>query len=267
MLNRVIPVVLVLAAAPCLAQQELYRQNPVNSVGGLAAQDARNPGGLGWFAETADNFPALAGTTVTSIEFWGGYARDLPGPTQGFMIRFYQDNGGSVGPLLLDQDVFAFTEVEYYQLISGGNILRGYHYTLDLDTPLAIPADGQYWMSVTAILDFGGSAPDSVQWGWVAANAGVNPPPANQWFFSPGNFQPQSNDVAFVIKGTVGGSTCDPDVNQDGAADQGDVDYLINVIAGGDNPNNANADFNNDGAADQGDVDALINVIAGGQCP
>ncbi|MBI1191271.1 MAG: hypothetical protein GC200_11395 [Tepidisphaera sp.] len=60
---------------------------------------------------------------------------------------------------------------------------------------------------------------------------------------------------------------CDPDVNQDGVADQGDVDYLINVIAGGENPNNANADFNNDGVADQGDVDALINVIAGGACP
>ncbi|MBI1191272.1 MAG: hypothetical protein GC200_11400 [Tepidisphaera sp.] len=66
---------------------------------------------------------------------------------------------------------------------------------------------------------------------------------------------------------TVTGPTCDPDVNQDGVADQGDVDYLINVIAGGENPNNANADFNNDGVADQGDVDALINVIAGGACP
>jgi len=60
---------------------------------------------------------------------------------------------------------------------------------------------------------------------------------------------------------------CDPDINQDGAADQGDVDYLINVIAGGENPNNATPDFNNDGASDQGDIDALINVVAGGQCP
>lgn len=66
---------------------------------------------------------------------------------------------------------------------------------------------------------------------------------------------------------TVQGSTCDADVNQDGVTDQGDVDYLVNVIAGGENPNNANADFNNDGVADQGDVDALINVIAGGACP
>ncbi|MBI1191052.1 MAG: hypothetical protein GC200_10280 [Tepidisphaera sp.] len=60
---------------------------------------------------------------------------------------------------------------------------------------------------------------------------------------------------------------CNPDINDDGVADQGDVDYLINVIAGGGNPNNADPDFNNDGVGDQGDVDALINVIAGGACP
>ncbi|MBI1189420.1 MAG: hypothetical protein GC200_01890 [Tepidisphaera sp.] len=60
---------------------------------------------------------------------------------------------------------------------------------------------------------------------------------------------------------------CDPDVNQDGVADQGDVDYLINVIAGGENPSGIDPDFNQDGVADQGDVDAIINVVAGGQCP
>ncbi|MFA6045192.1 MAG: hypothetical protein WC718_09420 [Phycisphaerales bacterium] len=60
---------------------------------------------------------------------------------------------------------------------------------------------------------------------------------------------------------------CDPDVNQDGNADQGDIDYLINVIAGGDNPSSIDPDFNHDGNPDQGDVDSLINVVAGGMCP
>jgi hypothetical protein len=63
------------------------------------------------------------------------------------------------------------------------------------------------------------------------------------------------------------GVTCDADVNSDGNADQGDIDYLINVIAGGDNPTLADPDFNHDGNADQGDVDSLINVVAGGECP
>ncbi|MFA6044263.1 MAG: hypothetical protein WC718_04715 [Phycisphaerales bacterium] len=60
---------------------------------------------------------------------------------------------------------------------------------------------------------------------------------------------------------------CDPDLNQDGNPDQGDIDYLINVVAGGDNPTGIDPDFNRDGNIDQGDVDSLINVVAGGDCP
>ncbi|MFA6043432.1 MAG: DNRLRE domain-containing protein [Phycisphaerales bacterium] len=60
---------------------------------------------------------------------------------------------------------------------------------------------------------------------------------------------------------------CDPDLNQDGNADQGDVDYLVNVVAGGPNDTGIDPDFNIDGNVDQGDIDALINVIAGGECP
>ncbi|MFA6045349.1 MAG: hypothetical protein WC718_10225 [Phycisphaerales bacterium] len=61
--------------------------------------------------------------------------------------------------------------------------------------------------------------------------------------------------------------TCDPDVNQDGNADQGDVDYLINVVAGGENSTMIDPDFNQDGNVDQGDIDSLLNVVAGGECP
>lgn len=60
---------------------------------------------------------------------------------------------------------------------------------------------------------------------------------------------------------------CDPDVNQDGNTDQGDIDYLINVVAGGENTTGIDPDFNRDGNSDQGDVDALLNVVAGGACP
>ena len=70
---------------------------------------------------------------------------------------------------------------------------------------------------------------------------------------------------SFTDSGCV--AVCDPDLNQDGNADQGDVDYIINVIAGGDNPTGIDPDFNRDGNSDQGDIDALVNVIAGGACP
>ncbi len=69
------------------------------------------------------------------------------------------------------------------------------------------------------------------------------------------------------VRWTPVAPVCDPDLNQDGNADQGDVDYLINVIAGGANTTGIDPDFNQDGNSDQGDIDALVNVIAGGACP
>jgi uncharacterized membrane protein len=60
---------------------------------------------------------------------------------------------------------------------------------------------------------------------------------------------------------------CDPDMNQDGNADQDDVAYLINVVGGGGNPTGIDPDFNQDGNADQDDVAALINTVGGGGCP
>ncbi|MFA6045280.1 MAG: hypothetical protein WC718_09865 [Phycisphaerales bacterium] len=84
-----------------------------------------------------------------------------------------------------------------------------------------------------------------------------------------------STDEAYNVVLYIGNTTplpgtgpnCDPDVNQDGNADQGDVDYLINVVAGGPNDTGIDPDFNQDGNVDQGDIDALINVVAGGGCP
>ncbi|MBI1191287.1 MAG: hypothetical protein GC200_11475 [Tepidisphaera sp.] len=59
---------------------------------------------------------------------------------------------------------------------------------------------------------------------------------------------------------------CFPDLNRDGAVDQGDVDYLINAVSGGDNPTGANLDLNSDDVVDQADVDVLVNVVAGAPC-
>lgn len=63
------------------------------------------------------------------------------------------------------------------------------------------------------------------------------------------------------------GFPCDPDMTRDGVTDQDDVAYLINVIAGGENPNAVDPDFDRTGVADQEDVAALVNVVAGGGCP
>ncbi|MCE7974433.1 MAG: hypothetical protein DYG92_08970 [Leptolyngbya sp. PLA1] len=75
-----------------------------------------------------------------------------------------------------------------------------------------------------------------------------------------------AQDLPFMLFG-VAIPNCNPDFNQDGNADQDDVGYLTNVIAGGENPAGRDPDFNRDGNVDQDDVLALVDVIAGGRCP
>lgn len=67
--------------------------------------------------------------------------------------------------------------------------------------------------------------------------------------------------------GSTGCPPCDPDLNADGNADQDDVTFLIDIIAGGDSIVGLNPDFNKDGNLDQDDVTALTGVLAGGACP
>jgi len=257
----------VALAAPALCE-ELHRQNPVNSFSGLSSQDARNPGGLGWMYETVADFDAQDGWTITGIEFWGGYPRIEPGDTHGFMIRFYSDNAGQIGPLLLTQDAAAFTEEVYY-IWPAPLMFPGYHYTLTLGTPLEVPSAGRYWMSVAAILDFGGTA-DSVQWGWVRAQSIVGPP-CQQSIDPPGGHTPQGQDVAFVLIGSTGAPGCgSADFNCDGDVGTDlDIEAFFACLAGtcpaAPCTNNADFDGNGDVGTDL-DIEAFFRVLGGQPC-
>ena len=71
------------------------------------------------------------------------------------------------------------------------------------------------------------------------------------WFegregFVSGVTEGRAYELPFELRGSAVVGSCDADVNQDGNTDQGDIDYLVNVIAGGENPTNINPDFNND---------------------
>jgi hypothetical protein len=219
---------------------ELWRQDHINCdttpngcYGGISSQDARNPGGPGWMYEVVDNFDAAATWTLTNLEFWGAQGTATPAPTLGFMIRFYADDNGQVGPLLLTQDVFTFTQDAYFSwpLIPA---FQGFHYTLILGQPFAVPAAGRYWMSVVAIQNYGG--PEDRQWGWNLAQT-IRLSPCQQSSSPPGGYAPQSNDVAFVLYGTGGGAPCY--ANCDGSTSApilniGDFGCFLNRFAAGD---------------------------------
>jgi hypothetical protein len=210
---------------------ELWRQDAIGIFGGLSSQDARNPGGLGWFSEVVDNFTAQPNWNVTNVEFWGGYASTTPGNTLGFMIRFYEDNAGQVGPLVATQDVAAFTRTPYYTHPSLGFI--GYHYTLTLNSPVSFPNGGSHWFAVVAILDRGGGSVEP-QWGWSQATT-LTAPDCKQRFFSP-TFNPQGQDVSFVLHGNIGGASCYPNCDNSTTApvlNVQDFSCFLNAFANG----------------------------------
>ncbi len=127
--------------------------------------------------------------------------------------------------------------------------------------------NGSSWTTLESVADVQG-------WNQVSFPISLALTGQMRFRFSASDVNPQSVvesglDAFFLsaVTCTPPAASCDPDVNQDGNADQGDVDYIINVIAGGANPTGLDPDFNLDGNADQGDIDALVNVIAGGQCP
>lgn len=193
---------LLCCAAGAATAQEYYRQSPTNNIGGYSSQDARNAGGLGWFSEVADNFPGQAGWLINRVEFWGGYASSpaTPGNTRGFSIRIYSDSNGRPGDRLFATDVSSFQRDLYYTSPPSQtqpNGLAGYRYEVELTQGFQVPTDGQYWISIVAILDRGGTA-NEPQWGWIQASQ-LTAPSSQQWFFSPGNFAPVPVDSAFVL--------------------------------------------------------------------
>ena len=141
---------------------------------GPASQDARNDGGLGWFAEAADNFPAEAGWTIDEIGFWGTYATAVgqEGNTEGFTIRVYTDDNGSPGTRIFEQDVFSFTEELFWVFLPDILDLGTYEYAVRLDPPFVASDTEQLWISVVAILARGGGA-DEPQWFWSKTD-GIN---------------------------------------------------------------------------------------------
>lgn len=231
----------------------LWTQPPMNSFGGLSSQDARNPGGLGWFSEVADNFVGQSGWTVNQVEFFGGYATQLgqEGNTEGFTIRVYTDDAGHPGTRIYEQDFFDFTETNYFVEPTIG--LAGYRYSVTLNPPFTVESDGTYWISVVAILARGGGA-NEPQWGWVASTT-VTPPFAHQWFFAPGQFAEQFNDVAFSLISED--DDCAGDLDGDGTVSLSDLATLLaNFGASGVTPDQGDLDGDQD--VDLGDLAALL---------
>lgn len=108
---------------------------------------------------------------------------------------------------------------------------------------------------------------NALRWGTTYTFRFDSRRPPTQGTIVVGLFKPGTPDSISIAAAVPSACDCpNSDLNDDGVSDQGDILYLIDVVAGSPDPNQIDPDLNQDGCVDQGDVDFLINIIAGGPC-
>ena len=88
---------LLVTAVPGWAAQVLvYSQAP--NFNALYASQNDTGGGFGAFATAYDNFTLASATTITQVDWVGGYFNPQSlGPITGWTVAFYADNAGQPG--------------------------------------------------------------------------------------------------------------------------------------------------------------------------
>jgi hypothetical protein len=235
----------------------------------------------------AGRFASVNGVSAPLIARWNGSAWQRPGAIAA---------GSTVSDITC---LFVFNDGSGEKLYAGGYDLR----IGGLPTSVAV-WNGSVWSRVgqnlggrtTSLAAFNDGSATRLFGGWTAdaqqnylyrlesntwsvAGGGVSVPLTGNFpsifglrawngsLFVGGNFQLAGGIPSYGIARFASCIPCDPDFNADGNIDQDDVAYLVNILAGGPNPQSRDPDFNLDGNADQGDYIALVNVIAGGPCP
>jgi hypothetical protein len=233
--------------------QELFRLDPLPGTIGLLSQDARNPGGLGWFAEAADEFTAGGPWSIGRVEFWGFYDSLVAAPeaTHAFVLRVYSSDAGMPGTELAQREVTGFSQEPAYP-----GTYTDYQVSAPLAPPITLPGPGVYFLSVVAVRDSGGGS-TLPQWHWLRADSN-GPPPARQWTFSPGLWTPSGVNASFVLHA----ASCYPDCNGDSAINLSDFGCFQTKFALGD----PYADCNGDSVLNLSDFGCFQTKFALG-CP
>jgi len=174
---------LLVTAVPGWAAQVLvYSQAP--NFNGLIASQNDTGGGFGAFATAYDNFTLASATTVTQVDWVGGYFNpQTQAAITGWTVAFYADNAGQPGALLSS---FSAANVEtFIGLDNVGDPV--YSYTA---TPsFAAGAGTKYWLSVVPDIAF------PPQWGWTTSSQGDGV--SYQDFF--GTRSANGSDLAFSL--------------------------------------------------------------------
>lgn len=177
-------------------QQEPDLSDPL----AYASQDARNEGGMGWFAEVADDFYSEDSLPISHISFWGLFwnPTNQHGNIEGFMVSFYDyDEGPPSKPLNWEDPLYRQDLGFQEKMIGNYDGWDVYLYNVDLD-PYFYQEPGKfYFFSAVAILARGGGA-NEPQWGWITTDE-IWGDSAAGWFIDQGDFRPLGVDLSFEL--------------------------------------------------------------------
>ncbi len=182
-LVAVMAMLLMFAAPSWGAQVLVYAQNP--DYNGLYASQ-NDPSTFGAFAQSYDNFTLASATSLTEVQWVGGYYNPQTlGPISSWFVGFYADNAGQPGALLSSFAISGNAGETFLQNDSLGD--PNYLYTAAVS--FAAGGGTTYWLSVVPTVAF------PPQWGWGTSSQGDGV--AWQNYFGTGSQIP--SDLAFAL--------------------------------------------------------------------
>jgi hypothetical protein len=174
-----------------LANADLLYDQPANSPGGLASQNAPNLGGPLYTA--FDDFTLTTGALISGVQWQGAYSNPA---TQGtitqFELIFWSDNAGLPGTALRTIDIAGNAGETFAGSPSG---FLDYNYAANLSTPFQVDANTRYWLSIQPTANL------PPQWFWRYGSGGDGQSAQIIFAVSP-NPVSVPQDLAFSLTGS-----------------------------------------------------------------
>ena len=193
-LAAVAALVLIVAVPGWAGQVLVYAQNP--DYNGLYA--SQNDSAIfGLYAQAYDNFTLASATSLTEVQWVGGYYNpQSQGTISSWTVGFYANNAGQPGALISSFTIGGNAGETFLQNDNLGD--PNYRYTATVS--FAASAGTTYWLSVVPTVAF------PPQWGWGTSSQGDGV--AWQTFFGTGSQIP--SDLAFDLYTTQNNTTPEP---------------------------------------------------------
>jgi len=194
-LAAVAALLLVIAVPSWAGQVLVYSQSP--DFNGLYASQ-NDTAVFGMFAQAYDNFKLGSATSITQVNWVGGYYNpQSQGAISSWAVAFYADNSGQPGALITMYNISGTASETSLGVDNLGDPVYSYSAS---SLGFSAAAGTTYWLSVVPTVPF------PPQWGWTTSSQGDGV--AWQNFIGIGSQIP--SDLAFSLYTTQNNTTPEP---------------------------------------------------------